>query len=78
MTRGHKNLGSQRGEYTLLNVANKYLSNRSDNDLTTFVKESKAILFPGWWRKVKMETEIEQAVLDTCFHELAGDLEINS
>jgi len=40
-----------------LNVAKKYLSNRSDSDLTAFVKEPdreiKTMFFPSWWRKVK-------------------------
>jgi hypothetical protein len=51
--RAHK-LGISKEEYALLNVAKKYLSNRSDSDLTAFVKELdreiKTMLFPGWWR----------------------------
>lgn len=76
--RAHK-LGISKEEYALLNVAKKYLSNRSDSDLTAFVKELdreiKTMLFPGWWRKVKMETEVEQTLFDTCFQKFAGDLD---
>ncbi len=76
--RAHK-LGISKEEYALLNVAKKYLSNRSDSDLTAFVKELdreiKTMLFPGWWREVKMETEVEQTLFDTCFQKFAGDLD---
>ena len=48
--RAHE-LGISKEEYALLNVAKKYLSNRSDSDLTAFVKkldrEIKTMLFPG-------------------------------
>jgi hypothetical protein len=48
--RAHK-LGVSKEEYALLNVAKKYLSNRSDSNLTAFVKELdreiKTMLFPG-------------------------------
>ncbi len=77
--RAHK-LGISKEEYALLNVAKKYLSNISDNNLTAFVKELdreiKTMLFPGWWRKVKVGTEVEQAVFDMCFQKFAGDLDI--
>jgi hypothetical protein len=77
--RAHK-LGISKEEYALLNVAKKYLSNRSDSDLTAFVKELdrkiKTMLFPGWWRKVKMATEVEQTLFDTCFQKFAGDLDM--
>jgi hypothetical protein len=33
------------------------------------------MLFPGWWRKVKIETEVEQTLFDTCFQKFAGDLD---
>jgi type I restriction enzyme, R subunit len=73
-------LGISKEEYALLNVAKKYLSNISDSNLTAFVKELdreiKTKLFPGWWRKVKMGTEVEQAVFDMCFQKFAGDLDI--
>jgi hypothetical protein len=76
--RAHK-LGISKEEYALLNVAKKYLSNRSDSDLTAFVKELdreiKTMLFAGWWGKVKMGTEVEQTLFDTCFQKFAGDLD---
>jgi hypothetical protein len=76
--RAHK-LGISKEEYALLNVGKKYLSNRSDSDLTAFVKELdreiKTMLFPGWWRKVKLGTEVEQTLFDTCFQKFAGDLD---
>ena len=33
------------------------------------------MLLSGWWRKVKMETEVEQTLFDTCFQKFAGDLD---
>ena len=52
---------------------------KNDSDLTAFVKELdreiKTMLFSGWWRKVKIETEVEQTLFDTCFQKFAGDLD---
>jgi hypothetical protein len=52
---------------------------KNDSELTAFVKELdreiKTMLFLGWWRKVKMETEVEQTLFDTCFQKFAGDLD---
>jgi hypothetical protein len=52
---------------------------KNDSDLTAFVKELdrkiKMMLFPGWWRKVKVGTEVEQTLFDMCFRQFAGDLD---
>jgi len=73
-------LGISKEEYALLNVSKNYLSNRNENDLTTFVKELdreiKPTLFPGWWRKVKMATEVEQTLFEKCYRKFESDLDV--
>src|SRR5665647_877880 len=73
-------LGLSKEEYAFLNVVKNYLSNRSENDLTTFVKELdreiKTMLFLGWHRKVKMATEVEQKLFDSCFWKYGDDLDM--
>jgi type I restriction enzyme, R subunit len=75
-----KELGISKEEYALLNVAKKYTPNESDAALITFVKRVtstiKVQLFPGWWRKVKVATEIEQTVFNACFEEFRAQLAI--
>jgi len=73
-------LGLSEEEYALLNVDKNYLSNRSENDLAAFVKELdreiKTMLFLGWYRKVRMATEVEQKLFDTCFRKFGDDLDM--
>src|SRR5665647_1983903 len=73
-------LSISKEEYALLNVSKNYLSNRNENDLTTFVKELdreiKPTLFPGWWRKVKMATEVEQTLFEKCYRKFESDLDV--
>jgi len=73
-------LGISKEEYALLNVSKNYLSDRNESDLTTFVKELdreiKPMLFPGWWRKVKMATEVEQTLFEMCYHKFESDLDV--
>ena len=53
---------------------------KNDSDLTAFVKELdreiKTMLFLGWYRKVKMATEVEQKLFDTCFRKFGDDLDM--
>jgi len=73
-------LGLSEEEYALLNVVKNYLSNRSENDLAAFVKELdreiKTMLFLGWYRKVRMATEVEQKLFDTYFRKFGDDLDM--
>lgn len=73
-----KELGISKEEYALLNVAKKYISYESDAALITFIKRItsniKVRLFPGWWRKVKVATEIDQTVFNACFEEFRPQL----
>lgn len=73
-------LGLSKEEYAFLNVVKNYLSNRSENDLAAFVKELdreiKTMLFLGWHRKVKMATEVEQMLFDSCFWKFGDDLDM--
>lgn len=66
-----KELGLSKEEFALLNVAEKYVHNESDAVLIAFTKrvadEIKPRLFPGWWRKVQVTTEIEKMLFDACF-----------
>jgi type I restriction enzyme R subunit len=68
-----KDLGLSREEYALLNVAKKYVPHESDAVLIEFTRQvvttTKPRLFPGWWRKVTVATEIEKALFDACFEE---------
>jgi len=73
-----KELGLSKEEYALLNVAKKYVHNESDAVLIVFTKRVtdtiKPRLFPGWWPKVKVVTEIEKTLFDACFEEFRGQL----
>ncbi len=75
-------LGISKEEYALLNVfsTKNYLSDRDENDLTTFVKEldrkMKPMLFPGWWRKVKMANEVEQTLFEMCYRKFESDIDV--
>jgi type I restriction enzyme R subunit len=73
-------LGISKEEYALLNVSKNYLGDRNESDLTTFVKELdreiKPMLFPGWWRKVKMATEVERTLFEMCYRKFESDLDV--
>lgn len=73
-----KELGLSKEQYALLNVAKKYVHNESDAVLIAFTKRVtdtiKPRLFPGWWRKVKVATEIEKMLFGACFEEFRGRL----
>jgi type I restriction enzyme R subunit len=73
-------LGISKEGYALLNVSQNHLKNRSESDLTAFVKELdreiKPMLFPGWWRKVKMATEVEQTLFEMCYRKFESDLDV--
>lgn len=59
-------------------MAKKYVHDESDAVLIAFTKRVtdaiKPRLFPGWWRKVKVATEIEKTLFDACFEEFRGRL----
>ena len=73
-----KELNLSKEEYALLNVAKKYVQNETDAVLIAFTKRVtdtiKPRLFPGWWRKVMVATEIEKTLFDACFEEFRGQL----